>query len=356
MRHILHADFDAFYASVEQLDNPELRGRPLAVGGSAQVRGVVASASYEAREFGVRSAMPMRTAMQRCPGLLRVSPRFGRYRNVSRRVMEMFTEITPLVEPLSLDEAYLDVTRLADAEGGAPEIARRLKRRVKDELGLTISVGVGASKSISKIASDLEKPDGLTVVTPGGEAAFLTPLPVGLLPGVGPKTQERLKSEGVQTVGDLASRPVDWLVDRFGRNGAYMKRLAMGQDDRPVQTDRDTKSVSSETTLVRDTGDAEALHELVSRLSRDVSRSLERRDLRGRTVKVKLRLSDFTTFTRQTTMAEPVQAADEIAAAADTLVKAETAPGRLFRLVGVGVSGFDDSVEERPAQARLPGL
>ena len=187
MRHILHADFDAFYASVEQLDNPELRGKPLAVGGSPESRGVVAAASYEAREYGVRSAMPMRTAFNICPGLLRVGARFGRYREVSRKVMDIFHDVTPLVEPLSLDEAYLDITDEVTPDLTDEDLARSLKQRVKRELGLTISVGAGASKSVAKIASDLEKPDGLTVVPPGTERAFLAPLPVGKLPGVGPE-------------------------------------------------------------------------------------------------------------------------------------------------------------------------
>ena len=277
MRHILHADFDAFYASVEQLDNPELRGKPLAVGGSPESRGVVAAASYEAREYGIRSAMPMRTAFQKCPNLLRVGARFGRYREVSRQVMDIFNDVTPLMEPLSLDEAYLDITDEVSAERTAEDLARSLKQRVKRELGLTISVGVGSSKSVAKIASDLDKPDGLTVVPPSTETSFLAPLPVSNLPGVGPKTQERLRAEGVVTVGDLAEQSDEWLTSRFGRNGAYMKRLATGRDDRPVETSRDTKSVSSETTLIRDTGDPEALQELVNRLSQDVSRSLERR-------------------------------------------------------------------------------
>ena len=358
MRHILHADFDAFYASVEQLDNPELRGKPLAVGGSPESRGVVAAASYEARKYGVRSAMPMRTAFNICPGLLRVGARFGRYREVSRKVMDIFHDVTPLVEPLSLDEAYLDITDEVTPDQTAEDLARSLKQRVRRELGLTISVGVGASKSVAKIASDLEKPDGLTVVPPGTERAFLAPLPVGKLPGVGPKTQERLASEGVVTVGDLAKRTDEWLLSRFGRNGEYMKRLATGQDDRPVQTSRDTKSVSSETTLARDTGDPEALQELVNRLSQDVSRSLERRELWGRTVKVKLRLSDFTTFTRQVTLPDVVQAPDQIAEAAGVLVRNEIGPGRTFRLVGVGISGFDDSQElpNPTIQPRLPGI
>ena len=354
---ILHADFDAFYASVEQLDNPGLRGKPVAVGGSSEGRGVVAAASYEARQYGVRSAMPMRTALQQCPDLVRVDARFSRYAEVSRRVMEIFRNITPLVEPLSMDEAYMDITESVTPERSPEDIARALKERVKRELGLTISVGAAASKSVAKIASDLDKPDGLMVVPPGAEAEFLAPLPVGSLPGVGPKTQELLKAEGVITIGDLAALSDDWLLSALGRNGGYMKRLALGLDEREVQTHRDTKSVSSETTLARDTGDPDALQELVRRLSRDVSRSLERRGLMGRTVKVKLRLSDFTTFTRQRTMREPVQASEQIAEAASGLVSVEIGPGRLFRLVGVGVSGFDEPEESSLImQPRLPGM
>ena len=357
MRHILHADFDAFYASVEQLDNPELRGKPLAVGGSPESRGVVAAASYEAREFGVRSAMPMRTAFNLCPSLLRVSARFDRYRAVSHAVMEIFKDITPLVEPLSLDEAYLDVTDPVAEGQSALDIARTLKRHVRNELGLTISVGAGVSKSVAKIASDLEKPDGLTVVQPGDEVAFLAPLNVGTLPGVGPKTQESLKSRGILTIGDLANSDDDWLLDRFGRNGAYIKNLALGKDDRSVQTSRDTKSVSSETTLASDTGDPDALHELVARLSLDVSNALERRELQGRTVKLKLRLSDFTTFTRQLTLREAVQSSDQIAVAANSLMDMEIGEGRRFRLVGVGVSGFGEPEDpDQTIQPRLPGI
>ena len=356
MRHILHADLDAFYASVEQLDDPTLRGKPVVVGGSPEGRGVVASASYEAREYGIRSAMPMRTALQRCPHAIRVDARFGRYRQLSREVMAMFQDLTPLVEPLSLDEAYLDITEGVRPDRGALDIARDLKRRVNRELGLTISVGVATSKSGAKIASELEKPDGLTVVPPGTERAFLARLPVGSLWGVGPKTEQRLKAEGVDTIGDLAVRSEEWLRQRFGRNGLDLKRLALGQDDRPVEVERDAKSVSSETTLASDTGDSDALMELVNRLSHDVAGDLDRRGLQGRTVKVKLRLSDFTTFTRQVTLPEPVGSSDDIAQAAARLLRAELGPSRLFRLVGVGVSGFSRDEEAETLQPRLPGI
>jgi len=268
----------------------------------------------------------------------------------------MFRELTPLVEPLSLDEAYLDVTDSVHPDRGAPDIARDLKRRVNRELGLTISVGVATSKSVAKIASELDKPDGLTVVPPGTERAFLARLPVGSLWGVGPKTEQRLQAEGVDTIGDLAARSEEWLRQRFGRNGLDMRRLALGQDDRPVEVERDAKSVSSETTLARDTGDSDALMELVNRLSHDVAGDLDRRGLQGRTVKVKLRLSDFTTFTRQVTLPEPVGSPDQIAAAAGRLLRAELGPSRLFRLVGVGVSGFSQHEETDTLQPRLPGI
>lgn len=356
MRHILHADFDAFYASVEQLDDPDLRGKPVVVGGSPDVRGVVASASYEARRYGIRSAMPMRTALQRCPKAVRVASRFDRYREVSRRVVDIFNDMAPLVEPLSLDEAFLDVTERVSPDTTPPDIGRQLKRRVKDELGLTISVGVATSKSVAKIASDLDKPDGLTVVPPGTEREFLAPLPVGRIWGVGPRTQERLEAEGIETIGELARQSEEWMRTRFGRNGPHMRELALGIDPRPVQVTRETKSISSETTLATDTGDADALEELVNRLSHDVAGDLERKGMWARTVKLKLRLSDFTTFTRQVTLRAPVQASDQIAESANALMRAELGPGRLFRLVGVGVSGFDQPEESEVRQPRLPGL
>ena len=358
MRHILHADFDAFYASVEQLDNPELRDKPVVVGGSAEGRGVVASASYEAREFGVRSAMPMRTAQRLCPHAIRVGARFDRYREISQRVMSIFRDLTPLVEPLSLDEAYLDVTSIVAENRRAADIAASLKRRVKHELGLTISVGVATSKSIAKIASDMDKPDGLTVVAPGDEKAFLAPLPIRDLWGVGPRTAERLNSEGIETIGDIARQDEDWLRERFGKHGAQMQKLALGQDNSPVVVRRETKSVSAETTFAQDIGEPEALLEVVNRLSQRVANQLRRKQLQGRTVKLKLRLSDFTTFTRQKTLPHAVQSADDLSQFAGELLRAELYGRRRFRLVGVGVSGFEQSEEdpEEPRQLRFSGF
>ena len=357
MRQIIHADFDAFYASVEQLDNPELRGKPVVVGGSPDDRGVVASASYEARRFGVRSAMPMRTALRLCPEAIRRSPDFERYREVSRRVMAIFREVTPLVEPLSLDEAFLDVTASVVPNQDAGDIARGLRQRVSEELGLVISVGVATSKSVAKIASDIDKPDGFKLVRPGTEREFLSPLPVGRLWGVGPKRVKQLNDEGVHTIGELAAQPEEWFVRIFGRPGAHIRSLSVGEDDSEVSSERETKSLSAETTFSSDTGDREALQEMVSRLSQEVAGGLRDKALRGRTVKLKLRLSDFTTFTRQRTLPEPVETSEEIARAAGALLDAELAPQRRFRLIGVGVSGFDEVRERQESrQLKLAGF
>ena len=342
MRHIIHADLDAFYATVEQLDNPELRGQPVLVGGRPENRGVVATASYEARPYGVRSAMPMKTAVRLCPQGIIIPPRFTRYREMSRRVMDIFRDFTDVIEPLSLDEAYLDVSEAVDeAEGRWPlGVALELKRRVKAETGLTVSVGVSVSKAVSKIASDLDKPDGLVVVPPGDESGFLAPLPVGKLWGIGPKTAERLNAEGVTTIGALAERTPEWFQRVFGVRADAMRLRAMGQDGEPVHTRRVTKSVSSETTFPDDIGDAAELRRVLEELADGVAGSLERKGLQGRTVTVKMRLADFTTFSRQTTMPAPSSDAAPIRETAWRLLSAELTAGRTFRLLGVGVSNF----------------
>ena len=345
LRHIIHADLDAFYAAVEQLDHPELRGKPVLVGGRPESRGVVATASYEARPFGVRSAMPMRTAARLCPQGIIVAPRFTRYREMSRRVMDIFRSYTEVVEPLSLDEAYLDISAAVnEGEGRWPlGVALGLKRRVKDETGLTVSVGVSSCKSVSKIASDLDKPDGLVVVPPGEEAGFLAPLAVGKLWGIGPKTAERLLAEGVDTIGALAAQPAEWFGRNFGQRGESVRRRAMGEDDEPVHTERVTKSVSSETTFPNDISDRGELRRTLEDLAEGVAGSLERKGLQGRTVTVKMRLADFATFSRQTTLAAPSNDAGPIRDTAWRLLSGELTPGRSFRLLGVGVSNFAEA-------------
>ncbi len=343
MRHILHADLDAFYAAVEQLDNPELRGRPVLVGGRPEDRGVVATASYEAREFGVHSAMPMRSAVRRCPQGVVVPPRFGRYREMSSLVMGIFRQLTDLVEALSLDEAYLDVTEAV--EGGKPPlaVALDLKQQVREGTGLVLSVGVATNKSVAKIASDLRKPDGLVVVAPGEEADFLAPLPVGKLYGIGPKTAGRLQQEGVETIGQLAAQPMDWFTRRFGQRAAAVRAKAMGEDQEPVHTDRETKSISAETTFASDLAEPERLRQELAQLASNVASHLSRSELQGRTVTLKARLADFTTFTRQVTIPSPTASEETILAQAWRLLSLEMAPGRSFRLLGVGVSSFDQS-------------
>lgn len=353
MRHIIHADLDAFYAAVEQLDNPELAGKAVLVGGRPENRGVVATASYEARKFGVHSAMPMRTAVHRCPQGIIVPPRFSRYREMSQKVMGIFRELTDLIEPLSLDEAYLDVTSVVEGGQKPLAIALDLKGRIANETGLTLSVGVGTCKSVAKIGSDLDKPDGLVVVQPGDEAEFLAPLAVNKLWGIGPKTAERLHREGVETIGQLAGQSLEWFARTFGQRAASIRDKAMGRDDEPVHTERTAKSLSSETTFANDIGDEAELRSVVERKAVDVAHQLERKGLKGRTVSVKLRLSDFTTFTRQSTLPYHTNAEEPIKETAWALLSAELEPGRTFRLLGVGVSNFDEPEEAEEQQLSL---
>ena len=342
MRHIIHADLDAFYAAVEQLDNPALRGKPVLVGGRPENRGVVATASYEARRFGVHSAMPMRTAIRQCPLGIIVPARFGRYREKSGEVMDIFASLSTAVEPLSMDEAYLDITDLVDeGQGHWPlGLALELKRRVCDETGLTVSVGVATSKSVSKIASDLDKPDGIVVVPPGEEAEFLAPLTVGKLWGIGPKTVQRLNEEGVDTIGRLADQPEAWFRKTFGVRAVNVRNRARGQDYEPVHTGRETKSISSEMTFSNDLGNKSELRDVLEQLAEGIAESLEQKGLKARTITVKMRLADFTTFTRQSTLGKSTVDPMHIKDTAWRLLASELAPGRTFRLLGVGVSNF----------------
>lgn len=356
MCHIIHADLDAFYAAVEQLDNPELRGRPVLVGGSPRSRGVVATASYEARAYGVHSAMPMATAVRQCPQGIVLRPRFDRYREMSRRVMAVFHDLTPLVEPVSLDEAYLDISA-AVAQGPPPlGLALELKRRVKAETGLAVSVGVATGKGIAKIASDLQKPDGLVLVPPGQEREFLAPLPAGKLWGIGPKTAERLRQQGIHTIGELAAQPADWFSRHFGKRAASLRAKAQGQDDDPVRTERTPKSLSAETTFPADLGDPAQLRAELSALAATVARHLDSKALRGRTVTVKLRLADYTTRNRQTTLPAPTADAAVILETAWRLLQGELTPGRNFRLLGVGVSAFGEPPPPDAAPTRQLAL
>lgn len=334
-RAIVHLDLDAFFAAVEILENPELADKPLLIGGRPEDRGVVATASYPARAFGIRSAMPMARALGLCPEAIVLPARHSLYRDYSRRVMAILGETSPLVEQVSIDEAYLDLTDQVETWESAVEIARELQRRIKDEVGLSASLGVASNKLVAKVASDQDKPNGLTVVRPGQEACFLAPLPVRVLWGVGPVTAQKLAEIDVVTVGDLARLPEDTLRDRFGRNGTAMARMAQGVDERPVVIEREPKSVSQEMTLSRDVTDSKILRQQLWRLSRGVGRYLRRKGLAAGTIAIKLRYSDFTTLTRQMRLMVPVDEDREIYRAALTLLRRAWEAGRPVRLLGV---------------------
>ena len=350
-RTILHADMDAFYASVEQRDRPELRGRPVVVGGSPEGRGVVAAASYEARASGVRSAMPMNRALRLCPQAMLVPPRFDRYGEVSRQVMAIFRAMTPLVEPLSLDEAFLDITARVGAYGSAAAAGRWLKAEVRRATALNVSIGAATNKTVAKIASDAGKPDGLVVVPPGGERAFLALLPIRALWGVGPKAEAALVAAGIRTIGELAETDAGRLGRLLGPRGAALRDLACGIDERPVEPVRARKSVGAETTFARDLADGDELRAALARLAEETGVRLREKRLRARTVVLKLRYADFRTVTRRTTRAEPTDDDEAIRQAASALLDRTAGPGDRFRLLGVQCGQLADHGEE--SQLRL---
>lgn len=352
-RTIVHADMDAFFASVEQLDRPELRGKPVVVGGPSDSRGVVAAASYEARAFGVRSAMPMSRALRLCPDAIRISPRFDRYQEVSRRVMVIFRAVTPLVEPLSMDEAFLDVTEQIDRYGGPEALARHLKFEVKTTIGLAVSVAVGSNKTVAKIASDMGKPDGLVIVPPGEEAAFLAPLPVRSLWGVGPKAEALLKEAGFGTVADIARAELEQIADLIGSRAGMLQEMARGIDDRPVVTEYERKSVGAENTFPRDLLNGPHLRAELKRMAERVARGLAAHGFRARTVVLKLRYSNFHTITRQMSRRQPTSDAQEIATNATALLDGLAKEGESFRLLGIHCTNL---VEEPPEDADQLGL
>ena len=346
-RCILHVDMDAFYASVEQRDNPDLRGKPVAVGGTSN-RGVVAAASYEAREYGVRSAMPIREALRRCPHLERVKPRMAVYRDVSKQVFDVFRSFSPLVEGLSLDEAFIDVTASLRLFGSGEKIAAAIKQQVFDATGLRASVGVAENKLVAKIASDLDKPDGLVVI-PGSQVnAMLDPLPVSVIPGIGRETLKRLTRESIATVGELRACPENRLRPIFGRYTAKTVARASGIDDRPVQPDREEKSISAEQTFDRDlstTSDMEAA--LLALTERCASRMRKARLAAG-TVQIKIRESDFSTSTRQRAMQPPTNSTDVIYGTGRQLLAEWRSrnPGAKLRLLGIGGANLVESAQQ----------
>jgi DNA polymerase-4 len=345
LRTILHLDLDAFFCAVEELHDPSLHGKAFAVGGRPEGRGVVASCSYAARRFGVRSAMPTSRALRLCPGLLVISHHHGNYGEMSEKVMQRLHDLSPLVEQISIDEAFVDVSDLREV----PEtIARRIQKRVNDEVGLPCSVGVSTNKLVAKIATEVGKktakkdqpPNAVTVVPPGTEAAFLEPLSVNMLWGVGPKTAAKMAGYGIKTIGDLARRPAADLIRWFGENGRDMRRRACGVDDSPVTSEHEVKSISQETTFARDVRDDKLLAETLRELSAEVGRRLRQANIAGTTVKIKLRWPDFTTLTRQVTLQQPTDQDEEIYRLALVLLGKVRAKGKAVRLIGVGVSGL----------------
>jgi DNA polymerase IV len=335
MRAIIHVDMDAFYASVEQRDNPALRGKPLIVGGHAQ-RGVVVAASYEVRKYGVRSAMPMARALRLAPQATVVRPRFEAYAQASEQVFSIFERYTPLVEPLSLDEAFLDLTASVGLFGPPSEIARRIRKEIAAELELPSSAGIATVKFVAKLASDLAKPNGQREVREQETVAFLSALPVGRLWGVGAKTEASLKQAGLETIGDLAARPAEWLEQQWGSQGRHLWELAQGIDPREVVPDRAAKSVGAEDTFDEDLVGVAALSPHVHAQALRVGRRLRKAGVKGRTVQLKVKLSDFTLLTRQVTLPSPTDDGQEVYRAALELLE-RVHEGRPVRLTGVSV-------------------
>lgn len=370
-RTILHLDLDAFFCAVEETRDPSLRGKPFAVGGKPDERGVVSSCSYAARAFGVRSAMPMSRALRTCPGLIIVESHYRLYSQFSKQVMERLGRLTPLLEQISIDEAFLDLSDLRDP---AERLARDLQAGIRAELDLPSSIGIASNKLVAKIATEVGKkaalrprpsttlpqstfgrsaqgseigpPFALTVVPAGEEAVFLAPLPADMLWGVGPKTAARLSELGIHTIGDIANWPEAELTSLFGEHGRDLSRHARGIDERPIVTEYETKSISQETTFARDVSDDKMLASTLRGLAEQVGRRLRQGDLAGTTVKLKIRWPDFTTLTRQSTLRQPTDQGEEIASIAATMLKSVRRSGQSVRLIGVGVSHLGPPVRQ----------
>jgi len=344
-RKIVHLDLDAFFCAVEELHDPSLRNKPFAVGGSPKHRGVVASCSYAARKFGVRSAMPMSQAVRLCPDLINVRHSFGNYVDYSKQAMDILRTYSAQIQPISIDEAFLDLSHRSES---AEYQAKQIQREIRRQLSLPSSLGVASNKLIAKIATNVGKashkgdsyPNAIKIVPAGEEAVFLAPLPSDALWGVGPKTAGKLSELGMRTIGDIAAYSFKELERRFGQTGRYLHRRAQGIDDSPVHSSRETKSVSHEVTYPRDTHDENKLRETIARHAQSISKRLGKLELYGSTVKLKLRWSDFTTITRQKTLSEPSDKVSEIEQAALDLLNNYWKAGRKVRLLGVGVSGL----------------
>jgi DNA polymerase-4 len=347
LRKIIHVDMDAFFASVEQRDNPELRGKPVAVGGSG-ARGVVAAASYEARQYGVRSAMPGATARRLCPDLIFVRHRFAVYQDVSRQIRAIFRTFTPHVEPLSLDEAYLDVTEDLQGIGSATRIAELIRQRIRAETGLTASAGVSYNKFLAKLASDQNKPDGLCVIRPGEGAAFVQGLPVRRFHGVGPRGAEKMARLGIETGADLAAKDIAWLRQHFGSFADYLYRAARGIDLRPVQANRARKSLGGERTFGEDLSSGPALRAALYDIVDIVWARIAEKDTRGRTVTLKMKYTDFQIATRARSLPQPVATKAEFARIAHALLDEQLPLPMPIRLMGLTLSSLEGEQDNPP--------
>jgi len=346
IRKIIHVDMDAFFASVEQRDNPDLRGKPVGVGGSPSQRGVIAAASYEARKFGVHSAMPSRTAVQRCPHLVLVRPRFDVYRDVSDHIREIFYRYTDLVEPLSLDEAYLDVTTNKVDMPSATLIAREIKESIFKETNLTASAGVSINKFLAKTASGINKPDGLTLIPPDKAETFIEKLAIEDFYGIGKVTAQKMHSYGIYTGSDLKRLSEVDLIKKFGKTGSYYYRIARAHDDRPVEPNRIPKSIGAEESFADDLADRYSMVAALEELAQTVERRLDKNGTGGRTVTLKVKYGDYQQVTRSKTLNESVKSAQEIMKVVQTLMTATEIEQRNVRLLGVQVSGLDCDRDE----------
>ena len=351
MRKIIHIDMDAFFASVEQLDNPELRGKPLVVGGDPAGRGVVAACSYEARRYGIHSAMSCAKALRLCPRVLFVRPRKERYRELSRQIMTLFREYAELVEPLSVDEAFLDVTVNRHNNPSATWIAQAIRRRIYHEIGLTASAGVSCNKFLAKVASDINKPDGLTVITPRQAATFIAGLPIRRFYGVGRVTERKMLALGIKNGADLRRMSKIELVRHFGKSGLFFYDIARGIDNRPVRVSRRRKSVGAETTLRRDISDYETMFSILEKLARRVAAGLAAKETGGHTVTLKVRYQDFSTVTRSRTVSQPFYTALQIMEPLPELLRATEAGKKKVRLLGITISSL--TIERKAAARRF---
>ncbi len=359
-RIIAHMDMDAFFAAVEQRDNPQLKGKPVIIGADpkgGQGRGVVATCSYEARKFNIHSALPISIAYRRCPQGIYLRGNHNKYREVSRQIFAILQDYTPDIQPVSIDEAFMDLTGCLSVGGSALAVCRAIKNNIKTQVGLTASIGIAPNKMIAKIASDYNKPDGLLEIKPDQVLNFLWPLPIGKIWGVGKHTEKALHDMGIKTVGELARKPVEVLSKRFGSHGAHLHQLANGIDERPVVVDDEVKSVSNEHTFEHDTADQEEIIDKLLYLSEKVSRRLRKNDLKGKTVTLKIRLKVFQTFSRAETLDHRTNFSDTIYATALGLYRSFYRSGMQIRLIGVRVANFEDpyvrdSLFDDPAEKR----